>query len=397
MLSENDKDYVIEVLTSRLILEEKPRTALVLSFMNTTFAEDLVQGKAREIAMDAVRLCINDGWGHMPTWMERLLKIYELTIVDAKIAEIWERSRHQPPPVADPLDQTVLNNSTPFVNRRLLRSHLQRLSTAGANLQPILVVNGDTQCGKSYSTNYIEHFSNVKSILTYRLSLDPELGLSMGPREVAMDLVYQMGRPLTSMPAPETNLNLYARQLAGWVLNEASQTSSQHWFVLDNFRGEMLLPATRNFLVALSDRITTGVFSHRCRLILIGFDRAVLTVDPGKVEEERIQPCTANDVEFAVDEILKRAAGHSFNMQHLVAYVCTDLPKAPEKMYELNQRLRMLLRAVNELTVIFAAVPDIDFEAVLLQVLTGLPKDRAERMNELQQRLDDLKDSLNEI
>jgi hypothetical protein len=396
MFSEADKDYVIEVLTSRLALEGSPRSTLVAYFMNTTFAEDLVQGKARELAMDAVRLCIIDGWNHKPTWMERLLDVYALTVADAKVAEIWERSKHQPPPAADPLNQTVLNNSIPFVNRKTLRSHLKRLATPGANLQPILVLNGSSCCGKSYSTNYISHFSNIRSITAYRLSLDPQLGLSMGPREVAMDLVYMMGRPLTNMPAPETNLNLYARQLASWVLNEAAQIPGQHWFVLDNFRGDALLPETRNFLTALSDRITTGIFAQRCRLILIGFDRAVLTVDPGMVEEEWIAHCTLSDVEATVQEIMERADGQSYNLNNIMPYVYDNLPAGTDKMWELNQRLRALLYAVKTLSTLLAGRSDISFEPVLLQMLKDLPP-TAERIQELQKRLNNLGDTLNEI
>lgn len=396
MFSEADKDYVIEVLTSRLALEGSPRSTLVAYFMNTSFAEDLVQGKARELAMDAVRLCSIDGWNHTPTWMERLLDVYALTVADAKVAEIWERSKHQPPPAADPLNQTVLNNSIPFVNRKTLRLHLKRLATPGANLQPILVLNGASCCGKSYSTNYISHFSNIRSITAYRLSLDPQLGLSMGPREVAMDLVYMMGRPLTNMPAPETNLNLYARQLANWVLNEAAQIPGQHWFVLDNFRGDALLPETRNFLTALSDRITTGIFAQRCRLILIGFDRAVLTVDPGMVEEEWIAHCTLPDVAATVQEIMERADGQPYNLNNIMPYVYDNLPAGTDKMWELNQRLRALLYAVKTLSTLLAGRSDISFETVLLQMLKDLPP-TAERIQELQKRLNNLGDTLNEI
>jgi len=396
MLSEADKDYVIEVLTGRLTLEEKPRATLAAHFIGTTFAEDLAQGKARELAMDAVRLCIIDGWNHTPTWMEQLLNVYALTIADARIAAIWERSRQQPPPAADPLNQTVLNNSIPFVNRKILRAHLKRLASPGANLQPILVLNGESCCGKSYSTNYIRHFSNIRSITTYSLSLDRELGLSMGPREVAKDMVYAMVRTFDNMPAPETNLNLYVRQLANWVLNEAAQVPAQHWFVLDNFRGEFLLPETRNFLTALSDRITTGIFAQRCRLILIGFDRAVLTVDPGVVEEEWVAHCTLADVEATVQEIMERADGHAYNLQNITQYVCTELPAGKDKMWELNQRLRALLLAVKKLNTLLAGVAGVSFETVLLQVLQDLPA-TAQRDQELQKRLNNLEATLQEI
>src|SRR6185295_6615148 len=137
---------------------------------------------------------------------------------------------------------------------------------------------------------------------------DPELGLEMGAVQVARDLVSMMGRPLDDMPVANTNQKLYVQQLAMWILNEAAQTQThRHWFILDNFKGDKLRQDTRELLIALSDLITKGVFPQRCRLILIGFDRALLTVDAGKVEEEQIGPCPPAEVERTIQEILTRA------------------------------------------------------------------------------------------
>ena len=53
----------------------------------------------------------------------------------------------------------------PFVNRAPLRRNLRRLATDAANFQPILIFNGTSKSGKSYSTKYIEYFSYNQHII----------------------------------------------------------------------------------------------------------------------------------------------------------------------------------------------------------------------------------------
>jgi hypothetical protein len=400
MLSDIDKQYVIDILTQWVSTVERARETLVSPFFGTTFPEHLTQGSPRALVIDAVRLCLIDAWNHDPPWLTLLLNIFSLGVIDTKIAEIMERVRNPPPPpLFDPLDTTILSTGAPFVNRTELRRQLRRLATPAANIKPILVLNGSSKIGKSYSTNYIEHFSNNQPpIITYRFELDPEFGLEMGPEQVARDLVSMMGRSLGAMPQPTTNQKLYARQLALWVLNEAAQTPSQHWFILDNFRGEKLRPDTRDLLIALSDHITTGVFPQHCRLILIGFDRALLTVDPGKVEEESIEPPSPGDVEASISEILSRAPVPVAS--DLVSpLILSGLPNGESRMAELNTRLRALLYAISEVKQILADLPGAnyaDYEKVLLKMLEDLPSSQ-ERMQELGSRLEALRESAMEL
>jgi hypothetical protein len=396
MLSDADKDYVVDLLIQLVAPVERPRETLTAPFFNTTFPQDLRQGNPRELVIDAVRLCLIDAWNHTPPWLVLLLDIFRLPLLDEKVAEIVERVRHKPPPAPDPLDSTILNNGIPFVDRAPLRLHLRRLATPAATTQPILVVNGSSKSGKSYSTNYIEHFSYAQPlIIPYRLAFEAEFGMEIGPEQVARDLVSMMGRPLDSMPQPDTNQKLYTRQLALWVLNEAAQTPAQHWFILDNFRGEKLRADTRDLLVALSDRITTGVFPQRCRLILIGFDRALLTVDPGKVEEEMIAPFKAGDIEAAVREILRRAPA-PVAPERVFPLILSDLPDGESRMTELNIRLRALLYAVTEVQRILASVQGADYEEVLFAMLDQLPAGPG-RMDELRRRLEELRESAVEL
>jgi hypothetical protein len=394
MLSDIDKVYVIEKLIFWIAPLQDPRATLTAPFIGTTLPQNLGQGLPNQLVIEAVQLCLVDGWNHDPPWLWWLL--FPLQGTDAKIAEIMTRVRNPPPPASDPLNTTILSAGAPFVNRTELRGQLSRLATPAAKAQPIFVINGLAKSGKSYSINYIEYFSYNQplSIIPSRLEFDSDLGPDIGPTQVASDLVSMMGRPLKDMPEPNTNQKLYTRNLALWVLNQAAQTPWQHWFILDNFRGEKLRPDTRDLLIALSDRVTTGVFPQQCRLILIGFDRALLTVDPGKVEEETIQPCSPDEVKASISEILKRAPV-PVAADRVSPIILSNLPNGESKMVEINTRLRALLSAVSEVKQILAGLSGAnyaDYEKVLLKMLEDLPAGQ-ERIQELESRLEALRES----
>jgi hypothetical protein len=391
MLTEEDKNYVIEKLIFWIGPLDRPRETLTAPFFGTTFPGELRQGNPNELVIDAVRLCLIDAWNNTPPWIVRLIDLVPGGI-DEKLASIRKIALVKPPPAPSPFDSTILDYDIPFVNRSTLRKNLRRLATPAAATRPIFVVNGLEKSGKSYSTTYIDHFSYKQPPITpNRIEFEPDFGLELGAEDVASELVSKMGRSLGDKPPHTTNQKLYARQLALWVLREAALTPTNHWFILDNFRGEKLRPDTRDFLVALSNEITTGVFPQRFRLILIGFDRAMLVVDPGKVEEEQIGPCLLSDVDVCIEEILKRAPT-PVPLAAISPLVVNGLPNGDQRMQALNMRLRALLLAVQEVRDILTPIQGADFEQVLCAMLAGLPTDK-EYLPELEKRLRDLRAS----
>jgi hypothetical protein len=397
MLTEEDKNFMIEILATELGASGMPRQDLVAPFYDTEFAAELTQGGTpRILATDAIRLCLRDAWNHDPTWLELIITTFELTTIDAKVAEIWERSKHKPPAAPNPLDNYVLFNGSPFVNRMPLRTKVGRLNNSATNMQPILVVTGLTQSGKSYSHNFIDHFSNHSaSIFVYKYEFDNDLGLEIGPERVATDLVAKMGRSLDKRPPLETNLKLFSRQLALWVLNEAAQTAAQHWFVLDNFSGDRLRQDTKDFILALTDIVTTGIFQKRCRIILMGFDSALLTVDQAQFDEEIIAPCTLPDIHKVIAEILA-VSNSPLDTGTVTSFVTDNLPSGETKMLELNARLRALFVGITSLIEILANIQGVNFQEVLMNMLKDLPAGKG-KVIELKKRLQTLRESTNEM
>ena len=358
MLNPDEKDYVVEVLSNHVAPLQSPRETVAAPFIGTPLPQLLRQGLPREIVIDAVRLCLENGWTHQPPWLVLLLNLMP-------------------------------------VNRSDLRSHLRRLATPAGNTKPILVVVGDKQSGKSYSIHYIDHFSyNQPPITTYRLELKEDTALETGPAEMARDLVAMMGRSVAGIPPAQTNQKLYVRNLAKWVLNEAVQVATQHWIMLDNFTGPSLRPDTRDFIAALSDLVTTGVFAQRCRVILIGFDRAMLTVDPGKVDEEAISRTPRAEIEVCIDEIARRESP-SLTREQLVSHVFEGLPKDGNRMREVNIRLRELCLAIGAVKEIAKRVPGLNIGETLLEILKDLPAGDV-FLTELKSRLKELRESADE-
>ena len=402
MLELTERELVISLLERPVADAQSPREALTIALNDLQFSLQLGDGRPGALVRQAVQLCITNGWnGQPPPWLVRLITHFGLHILDPRITPILERVKNPPPvalPAFDPRDLRLLNNRTPFVNRDSLRSRLKDLEAPAAKARPILVVNGPTKIGKSYSVNYIEHYRNVRpDIVTHRFTFDADVGLELKPEILAMELVSSMGRSLTTLPPPFTNGDLYVRQLATWVLNEAATMQpKKNWFVLDNFHGDKVRPDTQKFLIALSDRITTGVFPDHCRLILINFDRAHFTVDPGNVDEERIQPCSAAEINRGIEEILKRAPVAT-TAQEVGQTLLNGLPNDQDRMTELNIRLRGLLEATLQITDILAAHPTAgyDFKEILLAMLEGLPSGTSYQPT-LLQKLADLRSAAEE-
>lgn len=386
---------VNEVLSTWIATQGSPRSMLTAAIGDVRFATALPEGAPVLLIAKTVDLCVQDAWNNTPPWLEKLFMGLNLLQIDPSISVLWQAvSQRKPPPTADTLARTILNGSTPFVNRTDFRIRLNTLASEAARAQPILVIDGAARSGKSYSTRYIDHFVNTKAGITHYLypPFDPEQATATGPEEIATDLVRMMGRPLKEQPQPNTNKDRYCVELVQWVFNEATQLGGQHWFVFDNFRSESLRPDTRKFLTTLTSLVVTGRYPVSCRLILIGIDQTLLGVDSGKVENEEISPCKPADIDAVLSEL--NALLPAIGVATLRTFVANSLPLGAAKMPELDRRLRLLLLALKRLSPLLAnASADLDHEAILLEMLRDLPSDNT-ATPELRNRLTALADSL---
>lgn len=370
-----------------------PRSMLTAAISDLRFANALPEGAPVQLITKTVDLCVQDAWNSTPPWLEKLFVGLNLIQNEPSIAALWQVvSQRKPPPVADVLAGSILNGSIPFVNRTDFRKRLKTLVDPVVGKQrPILVIGGATKTGKSYSARYIDHFANRSSGVTqYPLApFNPEQAEATGPEEIASDFVSMMGRPLDTRPLPTTNKDRYGVELAQWVFNQAAQSGGQHWFILDNFRGDKLRPDTRNFLKALTSLVVAGRYPDFCRLILIDIDLTLLGADTGKVDNEDVKVCKLTDIDIVVAELNQLLPSVAANT--LRRFIVDNLPANHPKMPELNRHLRLLLLAMTRLSGILPA--GADAETILLEMLRDLPPDGS-ATDELRTRLTALEESV---
>jgi len=351
LLTPDEQALVVDLLAQAVAVVPAPRSALIVPLLTTEFPNRLrldIQ-MPRLLVQEAVRLCLSEGLLRQPTWLETLL----VSLVPAvpEVQPILARLRNPPPPPPDPLEARVLATDMPFLNRTELRKRLRVLGNP-RSLKPILVVTGPHQSGKTYSEMLISHFCGGEDSLLYcHVPLQAGLEEITGAKEVASDLVAQLGRPVSSMPPPNTNEDRWTRDLAIWVLSEAVATPQSWWLVLDGFnrtaeQQAKVRPDALKFIVHLAELVTHGIFARRCRVILLDFDRTVLKVPPGQVLVEEIEPVETQDVITCVDAILKRA-GQSADAQQVAATILQGLPADETRMAMLNQRLLALLETAE--------------------------------------------------
>ncbi len=387
-LNYDEEAMLASMLIPRFTGETQFREIFLGPFLGTPFAERVpFYSKIGLFVRTAVRQCNGKaGWQTDPSALRQLFDWHDLANESQDLAKLDARIRgieaenkqlRSTPSILEP--ETIINETAPFVNRSQFRSAVQELTEPSASQKPILLVEGGTLTGKTYSVEYIDHLKSVNGGLfnTYVRTFDSDQGLSTTPEDLARELFMLMGQQLEpdGIPSDKTNLKKYVRDLAMRVLSEAAQREEpQHWIILDNYSGN-LREDTREFLKALSEEVTNGVFAIRCRLIFLGADRDLLSlVRTTKYREESVTRCSRRDIEKTLREILLSTP--AVQPAAVDMFVFDKLPDDVWRMWEINRRLGLLLQAVRSLAALEVRIsPDtFDVQTVLMGFLAKLPE-----------------------
>jgi hypothetical protein len=274
-----------------------------------------------------------------------------------------------PAPGVDPLDDVILNSGLLFWDRTKLREVGKAMLTV--NGRSILVVNGDSGSGKSYTAEWLQHarFRHAGFVLGTPVASDDTSGVATHAtgdasmeadlREMARQIVQGLDlKPrIAQLPAMAgKSLNQYANLLSEWVVGHlpANGAAKQYWIVLDGYGKPETSPACRALVPALARRVSRpGVLRDRVRLVLLDYptdELAAAKVDQF-LREERILPLDVDHVKAAIRAGLTRA-----DMTFTDADVDQLLDTAKERvadrqisetaatyLYALNGELRQLL------------------------------------------------------
>jgi hypothetical protein len=356
VLTPEEQDYVIQQLELYVLAYAGNFRQAVTAPLKQAVALRIrempsAQGYSREV----VRVCVEDGWNEDPCSLYSLLAIVPQ---DAQIQTIRARISVAPPKPMNPLLSTILFTNSPFVNRSVLRNKLKVLAGATAP-RPVLIVTGSRGSGKTYTVQYIDHFRSADpshhDVAICRVDFIPGTEL----KDLARDMVATMGRPTAGLPVESTVRDRYPLDVANWVLTEAAATTYRWWFVLDRFvdsDGDQERPAfkvpkeIRAFVNFLADRLTTGIYRQQrgFRLILLGYERAFLTMTPGVLDLEPIKIASDAEIEECAKAILARLKpAATLDATQLIGRVLENLPQDDTRMTEANARLTSLLESVE--------------------------------------------------
>jgi hypothetical protein len=110
--------------------------------------------------------------------------------------------------VGDAFDATLLDTRVPFLGRAVVRSYFRALLQPFPR-QPIVVINGRSASGKTYTTELIQHARRCHAnVLPCHVEIREKQGVSVGPRELASDIITQLGGNLKELPERDsTNLD----------------------------------------------------------------------------------------------------------------------------------------------------------------------------------------------
>ncbi|HEY9225184.1 MAG TPA: hypothetical protein VIP11_00970 [Gemmatimonadaceae bacterium] len=344
MLTREERDYIEDALLE--VSKLAPRATLVAG-LPTRLAGMLPEGLLPALMVEkALDLCVVDAYNESPPVLVTLLE--RLLVADDRIPPILQRLRLPPPAAADPFAASVLDNKLPFLGRSKVRDYLRALT--GPNpMQPVVVVVGEEFRGKSYTCEFIDYLRRSVGIRHCRIEVPPKQGASIGPTELARDILTYIGDDPDRVPPPTTNLERWTQEVTNTVVSAANKSQVDGrgwWFILDGFNKRELRDDTRLFIVKFATALNSGVAQQLHRLILIDFDRTVLSLQPGMIAVDKTEAIPVEALKPAVRSIV-RASGKPLDPEKFVNAVTAGLPDPVVNLLDLRDRFQLLRETVE--------------------------------------------------
>ncbi|WP_027520536.1 hypothetical protein [Bradyrhizobium sp. Ec3.3] len=342
-------DYIlVETKLIELVTPQASPRQFVAANLPEWIAARLTEGLPPVLLVQAaLRLCEEDGYNASPPSMcTFLLNCFPLR---PEFKAICDKIRTPPPalpPPADPFDAIMLSNKLPFLGRLAVRAHLRALMQ-NSPPRPVVVIKGLGGAGKTYTTELINHICRTHTdIVPCHIEVPKDQGISVGPADLARDIVLQLGGDVDKMPAQQTNADRWAQELAIWIVNTAQKSGFKHWIVLDGFNKAELRRDTLPLIVKLSLQLTRGMASRSHRLILTDFDHTSLPIIPGNIAIETIPGLGKAAVAEFVTQLLA-AAGRQEDAPAMIAGVTEDFADPIQDLRELGGRLNDLIELIG--------------------------------------------------
>ncbi len=342
MLTPDERDLVSQLLLNVVAGVSSPRQTLAAA-LDPTLRPNLGEGLPKVLVGVALELCEADGFARTPPAIVGLIN--QLLPGHEEVQAIVVRLSTAPPVVAaDPFEAVVLNNNLPFLDRTPTRQALKSFVRELRPSKRVVVINGALSPGKTYTTAFVDHIlAREASISPCLVTVTEDQGAVVGPMELATDLVTNMTMEPTAAPPANTNQQRWISEIVNWVLSAANRSDRSWWFILDGFNCRTMRADTQLFIDILAHRLGTGLQRDRHRLILLDFDRTVLTVLPGSISDQTTDPVPHVSVVRAIDQILATSPP-DLDRGLVTASVLAGLADPITDLRELNVRLGALIQ-----------------------------------------------------
>ena len=352
LLTDEERQTVTELLTRQVAGNPAPRATLAV-LLHVSLQDQLdVNGQPWVLAEKTIDICIRSDYDLKPPALYKVLEFLIEKTNSPELGPLLDRLNRPPPTKAVATQARILGSRLPFADREGFRTILREMFTI-AEADPILLVRGDTQSGKSYVAELVEHVcvrSNDSIFCKFAIKSESE-GRDATPLAVASDLVTQLGGDPRGYPPQTANVDAWLPELANWVIanaNAASKGSARVWLVIDGLRQGFVLPETGRFLAKLARQCALGVAARRHRLLLSDFSEEHTGMLPTRVKRYNTEPITLADVQAVVTEIIQAStrfppADKPELVKEALATVLQGLSPPLSSMATLGQRLEALI------------------------------------------------------
>jgi hypothetical protein len=241
----------------------------------------------------------------------------------------------------DPIDVCFMDpGPQPFISRQTLRQFLRQAVTP--NGFPILVVNGLSKTGKSYSFQYISYLKRQTSDFAVAwVDLKDEVYGEYKPEDLARDVAIPLGWDLASLPPrPSTR---YAKDLAKWMLGQSNQkiAVAAVVIVLDGFHQPELYGETREFVQEMIKQVAAN--TSKIRLVLLNYGETLLPPGLPPIATEPLTMLSRPEVTQFFTTFAKQRGQtpDPAAIDDIVKFVVDDIQSNdPEYNEKLNQKVK---------------------------------------------------------
>jgi hypothetical protein len=240
----------------------------------------------------------------------------------------------------------------PFISRRVLREFLQQVNNPRGF--PILVVNGLSKTGKSYSFRFITYLKRMLSAYDLAwVDLSSEVHVDYRPETLAEDISILLGWDQTSLPKRPSNR--YPKELTRWVLGQWSRIQagraapSPLVVVLDGFHQPELYGETREFVQELIKQVAAN--TTQVRLVLLNYSDELLPPNLPPIRREPLAPLSRPEVVEFFTGVHRQVSSGEPNKKVIEGIVDQVLKQVPLGDPAYNELLNKRVREAAELLI----------------------------------------------